>query len=186
MFVFIIILCHYFLGVSSLPHEFVVYNSKAWYIYSIDGTLKKRTPVFIETPLAEIRLKESREHQFILKSSDPDDRDRTFVVLNANIDDHFEFHTALAVTRDGKKVYACIEISDFDIAIYVRSPRFRWEYQRSFNNTDEVYSLCLSDDESHLAATVASGFKAWDLLAKLSKEGQEVNMALPTGISYLL
>lgn len=168
-------------GVSSLSHEFVVYNSKAWYIYLIDGTLKQRTPVYKDTPLQEIRLKESKEHQFILKGSDPNDRDMTFVVLNANIDDHFEFHSALAVTKNSKTVYACIEISDYDISIYARTQRFRWEYQRSFNNTDEVYSLALSDDETHLAATVANGFKVWDLLAKLSKEGKEVNMTLPPG-----
>lgn len=132
----------------------------------------------------EIRLKESMEHEFILKSDDANDRERTFVVLNANIDDHFLFHTALAVTKDSRLVYACIEISDYDIAIYARTKRFRWEYQRSFDNTDEVYSLCLSDDETHLAATIATGFKVWDLLAKLSKEGKEVNMALPPGKNY--
>lgn len=158
-----------------------MYNARAWYIYSIDGTMKQRTPVYAETPLTDIRLKESKEHQFILKSSDPKDRSRTFVVLNANIDNHFEFHTALAVSKNGKMVYACIEISDYDIAIYKRTPRFRWEYQRSFNNVDEVYSLSLSDDETHLAAAVASGFKVWDLQATLSKEGKEVNMLLPAG-----
>lgn len=150
-------------------------------MYSIDGTLKQRTPVYQATPLMEIRLKQNKEHVFILESVDENDRDRTFVVLNANIDDHFQFHTALAVTKDSKTVYSCIELSDFDIAVYTRSPRFCWEYQRSFNNTEEVYSLCLSDDETHLAATVAPGFKVWDLLAKLSKEGKEVVMSLPHG-----
>lgn len=135
-----------------------------------------------ETPLLQIRLKENREHQFILKSSDPNDREMTFVVLNANIDDHFTFHSALVVTRDNKIVYACIEISDYDIACYMRSlKKFRWEYQRSFNNEDEIYSLTLSDDETHLAATIANGFKVWDLKAKLSREGRETAMSLPQG-----
>ena len=162
----------------------MVYNSSAWYTYSIDGSLKSRTPVYQETPLLQIKLSENREHQFILKSSDPDDRELTFVVLNANIDDHFTFHSALAVTTDNRTVYACIEISDFDIACYMRSmKKFRWEYQRSFNNEVEVYSLTISDDDSHLAATIANGFKVWDLRAKLSREGNEVTMALPQGDS---
>ena len=173
--------CLYCVGVSSLTHEFVVYNARAWYVYSIDGTLKQCTPVYAQTPLTEIRLQENKQHQFLLKRSDKRDRGRTFVVLNANIDKHFEFHTALAVSKDGKMVYACIEISDFDIAIYKRTPRFRWEFQRSFINNDEVYSLRLSHDETHLAGAVPSGFKVWDLKAKLSKEGKAVNMLLPAG-----
>lgn len=160
----------------------VIYNSQAWYIYSMDGALKQRTPVYKDNPLQEIRLRENKEHQFILRSSDPKDREMTFAVLNANIDNHFLFHSALAVTRDNRTVYASIEISDYDIACYTRSMRkFRWEYQRSFNNTDEVYSLTLSEDDTHLAATMANAFKVWDLRAKLSKEGKEVNMPLPQG-----
>ena len=73
-------------------------------------------------------------------------------------------------------LFAC---SDDAVACYKRDGKC-WKYDRTLgNNQEAIFSMSLSHDEKFLVATVALGYKVWNL-----QTDRMLHMKLPTGIRY--
>ena len=87
----------------------------------------------------------------------------------------FDFHSAIAISKDQSYIYTCIAISDDAIAKYTRDG-VKWQYNRTLENSEKMFSLILSPDENYLVGTVSFGFRVWNL-----KNDRKVQLHLPDG-----
>ncbi|XP_013421183.1 NACHT and WD repeat domain-containing protein 2 [Lingula anatina] len=164
------------LGSSVSNTHFAVYTAYEWYLYTMDAVLVSKAQVPKESPLIQMHLGNDGQHVMVLKSGEEDDNDMTFEVQNGTVDS-FEFHSAMAIAQDMSTIYCCIEISDNCVAVYKRD-NGAWRYNRTLDeNHDPVFALTLCEEETYLVATIASGYKLWDL-----KTDKVKHLKLPSGI----
>ncbi len=115
----------------------------------------------------------------VVRESPETPNDSGIVVDNAGdgLAEPFDFHSAIALTRDMKTLYACIALSDDAVACYKLLSN-QWKYNRTLgDNYDKLFGLALSPDENYLVATVAFAYKLWDL-----RTDKLLHLKLPAGI----
>lgn len=147
------------------------WTTSMWYLYTLNGKCISSHVIELKMPLLSVELGSDDKTYLIVKSGADSDSDMALEVHDKSMSP-FEFHSAVAVSKDKMRVYACIAISDNAVAVYKRETD-AWKYDRTLgDNYDAIFSLKLSDDETYLAATIASGYKLWNLqkdtLVKLS------------------
>lgn len=151
------------------------WTNKEWYLYTISGKFVSSFTIPLKMPLISVDFGVDEKTYLIVKSGMDGDTDMALEVQDQSIEP-FEFHSAIAVAKDKNIVYACIEISDNNIAVYKKSDG-GWHYDRTLgDNKDLVFCLTLSEDENCLVATIALGFKLWNL-----KSDTLVELKLPSG-----
>lgn len=106
------------------------------------------------------------------------------LAFKANISAAFPFHNTLVLNTTKTALFACIAISDNDVAHYDWPKEAKeaemskeWNYLKTIDNQDRLFALSLSHDETILVGTVQSGFKLW----KLKKRDACLKLNLPTG-----
>ncbi|KAK2159956.1 hypothetical protein LSH36_143g06049 [Paralvinella palmiformis] len=162
----------------------IVWSAKQWFIYTINGELVRKDNYFkkqVSIIIAGLSPNVDKD-VFIVWRPDTvlqgveSEEDMTLEILDGETD-QFDFHSAIAVTRDRDTLYACIAISDEAIACYKRSGT-TWVYDRTLrSNYDKVFCLMLSKDEGYLAAMVVYGYKLWNL-----DTDKLLHLKLPTGV----
>lgn len=151
------------------------WTNKEWYLYTINGKFISSFTIPLKMPLISVDFGIDEKTYLIVKSGMDEDNDMALEVQDQSVEP-FEFHSAIAVSKDKNTVYACIEISDHNVAVYKKSDG-AWHYDRTLgDNKDIVFCLTLSEDENCLVATIALGFKLWNL-----KSDTLVELKLPSG-----
>ena len=172
------------LGATVSNTHVLVWSSKQWFIYTINGTLIRRDSYMkkqISIITAGLSPNVDKDVYLVWRPDAPlagveMEEDMTLEILDGETD-QFDFHSAIAITADRRTIYGCIAISDEAIACYKRS-NDTWEYDRTLRtNYDKVFCLMLSNDEFFLAAMVVHGYKLWDL-----RIDQLLHLKLPTGV----
>ena len=190
-------------GITGTNTHCLIWTSKKWYVYSVEGEFvakgeadadEKRQMSIIcaftdrggggDDAAAAAAAASSAERKCLLwKTEKPipgveGDDDMILEMQNARMKD-FHFHSALALSQDMNTLYACIAISDNTVACYKRvADKDEWDYHRSLDaNTDKIFTLTFSPDEAYLIATVALGYKLWDL-----RTDKLLHLKLPPGI----
>ena len=164
------------LGTSVNNTQLIVWTSKEWYLYTVEGARIKKEKVDKTMPLIQMDTNGIDEPYMVLKSGEEGDDDMALEIQDSKTDP-FDFHSAIAIAKDRQTVYACIAISDDAVAVY-RRHESGWSYDRTLgDNYDKIFGLTLSFDENYLCATIASGYKLWNL-----KNDKMVVLKLPTGI----
>lgn len=151
------------------------WTCKEWYLYTINGKFVEAYTIPLKMPLISVDFGIDDKTYLIVKSGTDRDNDMAIEVQDQSIEP-FEFHSAIAVSKDKSTLYTCIEISDNNVAVYKMSDA-AWHYDRTLgDNKDMVFSFTLSEDENYLVATIALGFKLWNL-----KNDALVELKLPPG-----
>ena len=147
-----------------------------WFLYTIGGTFLSKHTVELNMPIMDVQFGEDSKTYLVLKSGTTNDTEMTLEVHD-NTMEPFEFHSAIALTKDKQLMYTCIEISDNAVTVYKRDTD-GWHYDRTLgDNYDLVFALNLSEDENCLVATIPLGYKIWNL-----KTDNMVPLKLPHGI----
>ena len=172
--------CVFIEGTTLNNTHVAVWTLREWYVYTIEGIFVRKEAVSkINNALLNVEFgkeMEAEERYLVWKSGEDDDDDMILEVQNGNTDS-FDFHSAIAVNEEKNILYACIAISDDAVAVYKKNDS-SWRYDRTLgDNMDKVFALTLSPGESYLTATVALGYKVWDL-----KNDKMIYLKLPTGI----
>ncbi|ESO82088.1 hypothetical protein LOTGIDRAFT_135306 [Lottia gigantea] len=142
--------------------QIAVCTDKAWYLYMMDGTFISMNTSEQKMPVLHVDLC-SNDANYVIVNSGKEDTTDLALESDNNSFSAFEFHSAIVLTKDKQMLYTCIEISDNSIVLYQRTDK-TWKYVKTISdNKDSVFALALSRDEKYLIATVASGFKLWDL-----------------------
>lgn len=166
-------------GISVTNTHVIVWNEKQWSLYTLTGKCMETENIPADkVPLSNVQLGDeaAKEKYFILKSGLQNDDDLALETKGIDIEP-FEFHSALVTTRDKRTLYSCIEISDHAVVVYKLDGK-TWRYDRTLGeNVDAVFSLKLSEDEKYLVATLALGYKLWDLKTDVVRQ-----LKLPHGI----
>ncbi|XP_069111532.1 NACHT and WD repeat domain-containing protein 2-like [Argopecten irradians] len=152
-----------------------IWTSLEWYLYSTNGDLISRHDTPLKMPLLAVDLGNDDKTYLICKSGTENDTEMALEVQDQSIEP-FEFHSGIAVNKEKNILYTCIEISDNAVAVYKREDSV-WRYDRTLgDNFDIVFALTLSEDENYLVATIALGYKLWNL-----KTDALVQLKLPPG-----
>ena len=167
------------LGITGNDENVIVWTSQKWYLFSIEaefitkgsGTDKKGMSII------HADLVQNQDEQILVwKTEKPipgveSDDDMILEITGCNLQE-FSFHSAIAISKDKSILYACIDISDDTVACYKRvTGQTKWSYDRSLGkNVDKIFTLTFSPDEKYLVATVALGYKLWDLTNDSMKE----------------
>ncbi|KAL8615116.1 hypothetical protein ACOMHN_054485 [Nucella lapillus] len=164
-------------GTSVSNNHLALWTSKSWQLYTTEGQFLSKQQSELKMPLIDVTVDEEEgKHYLIVKTNTEDDNDMALEVQDKSIEP-FEFHSAIAINQNRKVLYTCIEISDNNVAVYKREDSV-WKYDRTLGeNVDAVFALTLTDDEHYLVATIALGYKLWDLHTDTLRE-----LKLPTGI----
>ncbi|XP_050388645.1 NACHT and WD repeat domain-containing protein 2 [Patella vulgata] len=150
-------------------------TDRAWYLYTIDGTFISRQESELNMPVIFVNLS-TGDSNFVVVNSGKDDNNEMALESDDGSFAAFEFHSAIAVSKDRATLYACIEISDNAVVLYRREEK-AWKYSKTISeNTDNIFAMALSLDERYLIATVAMGFKLWDLRSSTRRD-----LKLPPG-----
>ena len=158
----------------SLTHV-AMWTANEWFLYTIGGKFVSTFKTDLKMPLMSVEFANDGLTYLIVKSGAESDPDMALEVADKSVEP-FEFHSAIAIAKHKMTVYGCIAISDNAVAVYKRQENV-WKYDRTLgDNYDRVFSLTLSDDEGYLVATVALGFKLWNL-----KNDALVQLKLPPG-----
>ena len=153
-----------------------IWTSDEWFLYTISGTFLSRHTVELCMPIIDVQFGEDSKIYLVLKSGSANDTEMTLEVHDNTLEP-FEFHSAIAITKDKQTMYTCIEISDNAVTVY-KKEQDGWHYERTLgDNYDLVFALNLSDDEHYLVATIPLGYKIWNL-----KSDNVVQLKLPHGI----
>ncbi|KAL8578633.1 hypothetical protein ACOMHN_007091 [Nucella lapillus] len=153
----------YIRGANVTNSQIVAWTCKGWQLFSIDGHFLSKHQSELKMPLMDVMLDESEGQNFlIVKTSGEEDNDMALEAQDKSVEP-FEFHSAIAINQSRRVLYTCIEISDNNVAVYKREDSV-WRYDRTLGeNPDPVFSLKLSGDEHYLIATIALGYKLWNL-----------------------
>ncbi|KAL3831256.1 hypothetical protein ACJMK2_023030 [Sinanodonta woodiana] len=153
-----------------------IWSNVEYYLYTVNGQFVSRQYTELKQPLLAVDFGKDEKTYLIVKSGTDDDTEMTLEVQDESTNP-FEFHSAIALTKDKKIMYTCIEISDNAVAVY-RKEGDAWRYDRTLgDNYDKVFSLTLSEDENYLVAAFLLGYKLWNL-----KTDSLVQPKLPHGI----
>ena len=178
------------IGTAINSKYFVAWTAVEYYIYTLDSQLQSRhkvdstigIPIFMEFVDGDadnadelLTVFKTQENKHIPEVETADDM---ALLFHGPIEvKPFYYHSAMAMTKDRRTLYACIAISDDAVACYKRVEN-EWKYDRTLgDNYDKLYALCLSEGDKYLAGVVALGFKVWDL----SKD-KLLELKLPDGI----
>lgn len=163
-------------GTSVSNTHIAAWTAKSWYLYSTDGKFLSKQQSELKMTVIDVSLDEEGKNYLIVKTNTEDDNDMALEVQDKSIEP-FEFHSAIAIDRARAVLYTCIEISDNNVAVYKREDSV-WKYDRTLGeNLDAVFALKLSENEQYLIATIALGYKLWDLQTDKMRE-----LKLPAGI----
>ena len=163
-------------GTSVSNTHMALWTSKSWQLYTAEGKFLSKQQSELKMPLIDVFLDEEGKNYLIVKTNTEDDNDMALEVQDKSIEP-FEFHSAIAINTARRVLYTCIEISDNNVAVYKRENKV-WKYDRTLGeNLEAVFALTLSEDEHYLVATIALGYKLWDLHTDKVNE-----LHLPTGI----
>lgn len=150
-------------------------TSQEWYVYSIQGEILSKHDTPLKMPLLSVEFGKDDKTYLICKSGTEHDTEMALEVQDQSIEP-FEFHSGISINREKNILYTCIEISDNAVVVYKREDSV-WRYDRTLgDNFDIVFALTLSEDENYLVATIALGFKLWNL-----KTDALVQLKLPPG-----
>ncbi|KAL5006957.1 hypothetical protein ScPMuIL_015763 [Solemya velum] len=152
-----------------------IWTKMEWYLFTLNGTFISSHDIELKMPIVNVEFGGDNMTYLTVKSGMDSDNEMTLEVQDQSIEP-FEFHSAIALSRDKQKMYTCIEISDFAVVVYVKD-NAGWHYDRTLgDNNDEVFALTLSKDENYLVATIATGYKLWNL-----KTDNRIDLTLPSG-----
>ena len=164
------------LGTAINNTHVAVWTSEEWFLFTIGGTYLSRNTIEMNMPIITAQFGEENRVYIVVKSGTPGDSEMT-LELSDNSIEPFEFHSAIALTKDKQLMYTCIEISDNAVAVYRREGD-AWRYDRTLgDNFDTVFGLNLSEDENYLVAAIPLGYKLWNLKTDIM-----VPLKLPHGI----
>lgn len=170
--------CDTIKGTSVSNSYIAAWTDDSWLLYNIDGTFVDKYQSEFKMPVLSVELDDSSEgvHHVIVKNGTDSDSEMALEALDRSIQ-AFEFHSAIALNKTMTALYTCIEISDNAVVRYKRVGK-TWKYDRTVSeNTDSIFSFCLSADESYLIGTAAQGYKLYDLRTDNMRE-----LLLPHGI----
>ncbi|XP_074658721.1 NACHT and WD repeat domain-containing protein 2-like [Tubulanus polymorphus] len=143
---------------------FAVWSNQEVAVYDCNGELVARHDNGNHSnPIIHVQIA-GREFYCLNKTGSETDDDMTLNTTAPSIMKPFELHSAIAVSKDGLMLYACIAISDNAVAAYRRTGN-TWKYERTLpDNTDNVYCLTLSSDGRYVAATGMLGYRVWEMI----------------------
>ncbi|XP_076470740.1 NACHT and WD repeat domain-containing protein 2-like [Babylonia areolata] len=167
-------------GATVTNGQVVAWSGQGWQVFSIDGQFLSRHQSEHRMPVVDVLVdpeEEGKSKSFlVVKTSADEDNDMALEVQDGSVEP-FHFHSAIAVAGSRRLLYTCIEISDNNVAVY-KLEGAAWKYDRTLGeNPDPVFALKLSADEHYLVATVALGYKLWDVHTDKMRE-----LKLPPGI----
>ncbi|CAH1788936.1 unnamed protein product [Owenia fusiformis] len=165
------------IGATYTDKEVVMWTPKEWIAYTFEGDFVSRNKISGSWPIIQFNTGPDKgSHHVVRKTGSDSDSDLTVEIQNESTEP-FHFHSAIALTKDMRTMYCCIEISDDNIAVYKKDEN-DWRYDRTLgDNMEKVFAMTLSPDQRYLVATVTSGYKVWD-----TNNDREVVMKLPQGI----
>lgn len=143
----------------------VIWTEHEWFLYTINGSYLSRHTIEMNMPIIDAQFGPDSKVYLVVKNGGLNGMSDTEMTLEMsdNSIEPFEFHSAIALTRDKQYMYTCIEISGNSVAVYKRDGD-AWRYDRTLgDNEDRVFSLNLSEDENFLVATIQTGYKLWNL-----------------------
>ncbi len=162
--------------------HFLAWTFKEWFFYSLEGKQEAKQAIDKHSGmLIQMLLGDNNERYMLLKADKTipgveTESDMTLSVVNGSIE-AFDFHSAIAVTKDCQTLYACIAISDEAVACY-KHENGSWKYDRTLgDNIIKVFSLTLSYDENFLVGTVSLAYKLWNL-----KTDKMLDLKLPQDV----
>lgn len=163
------------IGTTMNNTHIVIWTVHEWFLYTINGSYLSQHTIEMNMPIISAEFGPDSRQYLVVKSGGPNDTEMTLEMSDNSIEP-FEFHSAIALTRDKQYMYTCIEISDNAVAVYKRDGD-AWRYDRTLgDNYDIVFALNLSEDEHFLVATIPLGYKLWNL-----KTDVMVPLKLPHG-----
>ena len=153
-----------------------IWMGTEWALYTIEGNFVSKFQSELKMPFVNVDLAFDDKVYTMVKSGGEGDSEMALEVQDKSVSP-FEFHSAIAMTTDKQTLFTCIEISDNAVTVYDRDGSM-WKYNRTLGeNADTVFSLTVSRDKNYLIATVALGYKLWDL-----KNDKLRELRLPSGI----
>ncbi|KAH3716159.1 hypothetical protein DPMN_058878 [Dreissena polymorpha] len=162
-------------GTTMNNTHIVIWTLEEWFLYTVSGTFLSRHTIEMNMPILSAEFGPDARVYIVVKSGGANDSEMTLEMGDNSIEP-FEFHSAIAMTKDKQTLYTCIEISDNAVAVYKRDGD-TWKYDRTLgDNYDVVFALNLSEDENYLVATIPLGYKLWNL-----KTDVMVPLKLPHG-----
>lgn len=167
---------------------FLIWSRKDWFLYAFDGrlmdsyTLDETQGTIVYMDLGK---NADEEERYLIRRLDKtpeeedDDDDEIKMILeisNGGSTDSFAFHSAIAISRNKRVLFACTTDGSNAISCH-RRRRTRWNYDQKLENSDVIYSLLVSDDDVFVVASVIFGFKRWNAV-----DSSLVPMRLPEGV----
>ncbi|XP_060597437.1 NACHT and WD repeat domain-containing protein 2-like [Ruditapes philippinarum] len=163
------------LGTTMNNTHLVIWTEHEWFLYTISGRFLSRHTIEMSMPIISSDFGPDGRLYIVVKSGGPNDNDMTLEMSDNSIEP-FEFHSAISISKDKQIMYTCTEKSDNFVAVYKRDGAV-WRYDKTLgDNFDMVLALNLSEDEKFLVATIALGYKLWNL-----KTDVMVPLKLPHG-----
>ncbi|CAF4551274.1 unnamed protein product [Rotaria sp. Silwood1] len=186
------------LGAGVSNTHFALWTAKMYHVYTNKGELLASQPTRYQ--IIQIEVLPGPEIEIVCRSEDVKDdqevaRDRftidyCFITNSDNSTNtienneqrcltggHKNFHSALVITRDKRRMYTCCEINDNNVEVYLNRPHpvnysteRIWAFDHQlFENKDRIFSFILSNDENYLMAVTFKGFKIFSFRSYLWK-----------------
>lgn len=160
-------------GTSVSNTHVAIWTEKSWMLFKQDGSFVSEHTSELKMPILSVVLDNDANgvHFIIVKSETEADSQMALEAHDQSVK-VFEFHSAIAINKSRTVLYACIEISDNAVVSYKRHGRL-WKYDKTISeNSDNIFSLFLSDDQSYLIGLASQSYKLYDLQTDSMRELQ--------------
>lgn len=160
----------------------LIWSLRDWFLYAFDGTLldsccldkHQGTIVYMD-----LGRNEDEDERYLIRKLDETMEDEVQMILDVTKNgstEGFLFHSAIALSKNKRTLYACTMVGNNAISRF-RRLETKWIYDRTLENKDAIYSLLISPDDRHVVATVIFGYKRWEVATN-----SLVLMRLPVGV----
>lgn len=159
------------IGTAVSNTHFVCWTAKEWFLYTNNGEIREKEIIpQNEGTIVQIELGTQDGDVYLVKKVENpiagvetiDDMTLQVHCVEPKMED-FDFHSAIALTKNKKILYTCLALPSYAVECYQRDGT-KWKLNKSLSHNEEkLFSLMLSKDELFLVGAWKEGYKLWDL-----------------------